>query len=240
MKQRFSIACAYLASISAILILLITSIQWNCFDRGFYEREYESMNTAASLHMSHEDLMKATETLLDYLEDTRDDVSVTIDVYELPREAFNERESLHMVDVKALYQFALHVRVLAIIVLVASFAWMWADQKKTMWKFLSIAFVQCAVSFLCLLAFLGMWAAIDFTSLWESFHHLFFRNDLWLLNPRTDLMINMFPEDFFFHMVLRIAWMFIIGFSALLGASLWCLFFEKTAWLKKATKEEEQ
>lgn len=240
MKQRLSMICAYSAAIAAILILLVTCIQWICFDRSFYEREYERMETAASLHMSHGDLMKATTTLLDYLEDHRDDVKVTIDVYELPKEAFNERESLHMVDVKALYQFALHVRICAALVLIIALAWLWITQKKAMGKLLANAFVQCAMGLACLLAFLGIWALIDFTSLWESFHHLFFRNDLWLLNPRTDLMINMFPEDFFFHMVLRIALSFIIGFGVLLGTSLWFLFGKKAAPLSVGASEDEQ
>ena len=39
-----------------------------------------------------------------------------------------------------------------------------------------------------------------------------FRNDLWLLNPSTDLMINLFPAAFFSKLVFRIVMMFAIGF----------------------------
>jgi uncharacterized membrane protein len=35
---------------------------------------------------------------------------------------------------------------------------------------------------------------------------LFFNNDLWLLDPATDVMINMFPEEFFYDMAIGIVW----------------------------------
>lgn len=220
MKNKLTGICCYVISLCAILILFITSIDMNCFNRDFFASEYASMQTAQSLHMSHEDLMKATNVLLDYLQDERTDIIAEIEVYELPRQAFNERETLHMVDVKALYQWALQLRMGAIVVLLLSLSYTVFHKRKDSMEMLAKAFSQTALCFLAFVLFLGLWAAVDFTSLWESFHHLFFTNDLWLLNPRTDLMINMFPEDFFFHMVLRITSMFLITFGILCTISI--------------------
>lgn len=220
MKNRLTGLCCYMASICAILILLITSIDINCFNRDFFASEYASMHTAESLHMSQDDLMKATNALLDYLQDERDDIRAEIVVREFPRQAFNERETLHMIDVKTLYQFALHVRIGAIFLLAAALTYAIIQKRKDALELLAKAFTQTAVCFILFVVFLGLWAAVDFTSLWESFHRLFFTNDLWLLNPRTDLMINMFPEDFFFHMVLRITGMFMLVFGSLFIASV--------------------
>lgn len=221
MRNRIVGACCYLASCSAILILLITSIDINAFSRNFYESEYASMDTATSLDMSHQDLMNATTTLLDYLQDKRDDVVTEITVREMPRPAFNERESLHMVDVKDLYQWALQVRMLCGVLLVLGIAYVIWIKRKESWTYITTAFAQVSIIFICIVTMLGLWAMVDFTSLWESFHKLFFNNDLWLLNPRTDLMINMFPEDFFFHMVLRIVGVFLLAFGILFGGSVW-------------------
>ena len=44
-----------------------------------------------------------------------------------------------------------------------------------------------------------MWGAVDFDSLFVLFHRLSFSNSLWLLNPRTDLLIRLMPTDFFIH-----------------------------------------
>jgi len=238
MKERLSAVCAYAGAIAVILVFLVSVIDINCFDRAFYEREYAAMDTAASLDMSHQDLMKATETLLDYLEDARDDIIVSIEVRDMPKEAFNERETLHMADVKHLYRFALHLRIGALVILFGALLILWVKKKRDMWELLAIGYAQCAFAFLCVVVFLGLWAAVDFSSLWESFHRLFFTNDLWLLNPYTDLMINMFPETFFFHMVLRIAGMFLICFIGLWIGSLW--YLKKQHRLILPRKEKKQ
>ena len=57
-----------------------------------------------------------------------------------------------------------------------------------------------------------LFRSVDFDAFWTAFHHVAFRNDLWLLNPSTDLMINLFPAAFFSKLVFRIVMMFAIGF----------------------------
>lgn len=223
MKEKITGWSCYIVALCAIIILLITSIDLICFDRGFYEQEYESLDTAQSLDMSQVDLMKATTTLLDYLQDEKDSIEVEIVVREMPRQAFNERESLHMVDVKALYQNVLQLRLVCIVVMIACLSFVIVQKRKGCRELLATAYAQTAVFFVCFVAMLGIWAAVDFTSLWDSFHRLFFSNDLWLLNPRTDLMINMFPEDFFFHMVTRLTLVFVVAFLMVLAVSLWYL-----------------
>ena len=49
----------------------------------------------------------------------------------------------------------------------------------------------------------------DFNKYFTLFHEVFFTNDLWLLDPRTDLLIRMLPEGFFFDMVARIGIIFL-------------------------------
>ena len=51
---------------------------------------------------------------------------------------------------------------------------------------------------------LGIAMAVDFNRAFILFHHLLFTNDLWLLNPMTDVLIQMFPEVFFSDMATAI------------------------------------
>ena len=51
----------------------------------------------------------------------------------------------------------------------------------------------------------ALWAAIDFNSAFNFFHRILFTNDLWLLNPETDLLIRICPSSMFESMGLRIA-----------------------------------
>ena len=48
-----------------------------------------------------------------------------------------------------------------------------------------------------LIAALFIWAAVDFYSLFASFHRLVFTNENWLLDPQTDRLIRMMPQRLF-------------------------------------------
>ena len=55
-----------------------------------------------------------------------------------------------------------------------------------------------------------------------------FDNDLYLLDPRTELLIRMVPEQFFYDLVMRI----VVGFFGVLAAAaglIWFLPVRKTA-----------
>lgn len=41
------------------------------------------------------------------------------------------------------------------------------------------------------------WALLDFNSLFVLMHRLLFTNDLWLMDPQTDLIISLMPQAFF-------------------------------------------
>ncbi|MCI9292080.1 MAG: TIGR01906 family membrane protein [Erysipelotrichaceae bacterium] len=223
MKQRWLRACAYVASAGLILVILISCIDFQCFRRGFYEREFETLRIGEDNHVSDADLMKATNALLDYIQGKRDDIQVEIELYELPFDAFNERERAHMVDVRGLYQFAIVLRRIAILLALCCGGLVIYVKKKECFTLFAAAYLRSSICFVFIVAMLALWAAIDFTSLWEMFHRLFFTNDLWLLNPRTDFMIRMFPEPLFFHMVMRIAVSFLAVFLSLGVGSIWYL-----------------
>ena len=214
---------AYATAISLILILLITSVDFNCFNKNFFAKEYTELNTAQTLGMTEEDLNTATFTLLDYLKGDRDDIKVEIQVKGTKTDAFNAREASHMVDVRGLYEFAILVRYISIGILLASIVFMIAYAKTGAFTHLSIAYMKTAVLFAVFIGMVGVWALADFDAFWTAFHRIAFRNDLWLLNPNTDLMINLFPSAFFSKLVFRIIAGFVISFAALFSVSYFYL-----------------
>ena len=57
---------------------------------------------------------------------------------------------------------------------------------------------------------LALLAYTNFTKYFTLFHKIFFDNDLWILNPKTDMLINLLPEGFFSDMAVRILLIFLI------------------------------
>lgn len=192
-----------------VISLLLTIIDVNCFDQSFYQKEYIQNNTSVETGMSEEDLWDTTEVLFDYLHDSRDDLNVQHEVNGNVREIFDSREKAHMVDVKNLYLNTIKVRNVLVIIGCLLFVISCLITKKQLITNMYVGYKRSvAILFSIILAIL-IYAAIDFNSFWIQFHYLFFTNDLFFLDPNTEILINMVPEQFFFDLVLRIIFMFI-------------------------------
>lgn len=211
-----------LSAIAGFLLsaaIIATVIDVVSFDRSFYEAEYRKNDTVSYTGMSAEDNLHATDTLLDYLQDKQQDIVCTAVVSGTEREVFNERETLHMVDVKALYQNAIRVRngcvITAVILLVLSVL----IGKKSFFSVLRSGWKNGILLTGAVILFIAIWALADFNQFWTNFHLLFFDNDLWLLDPNTSIMINLFPGSFFFDLVTRIiAW--VVGIHVVISGIL--------------------
>ncbi|MEG0329835.1 MAG: TIGR01906 family membrane protein [Longicatena sp.] len=233
MKQnildRLNSILAYVAVISLMITLLVTSISVNCFNRDFFASEYATLETAKDLGMTDKDLNGATNTLLDYLQDKRSTIKTTITLKGMEQDAFNSREASHMVDVKGLYQFVLVLRNVCVILFVGSIIYLIVRLKQGALTLFSINYMKMAAIVGVFFTMLAIWAYADFDSFWTAFHKLMFRNDLWLLNPDTDLMINLFPSQFFSSLVFRVVGMFASAFII--------VFFASYLYLRKRLKK---
>ena len=192
----------WLSLLVGLLLFVILSLS---FFRPFYSYEYRVGNQAAYIGMSDEGLMGSTETLLDYLQDKRQDIIYVTSVQGSEREVFNERETLHMVDVKNLYQGACTARNILIplgILILVFFSYM--QEKENRFSALKKTYGKALICLGIFVACILVWALIDFNGFWFQFHYLFFDNDLFILDPNTSIMINMFPERFFSDLVFLI------------------------------------
>lgn len=202
---------AFVASLSAILILLISSFEIGAYSNyGWYEKEYAKYHVLDDLEMEMEDVMHVTEEMMRYLRGNREDLVVHTVVDGEEREFFNDREKAHMVDVQNLFIGGLWLRRIAVLIFVLSVAGMIGT--KADWKtLLPKSFLIGLGAFVGIAGILGVLFTSDFNKYFIMFHEMFFDNDLWLLDPRTDLLIRMLPEGFFLDMVIRIGIIFMIS-----------------------------
>ncbi|MBR6816688.1 MAG: TIGR01906 family membrane protein [Clostridia bacterium] len=210
---------------AAILLLIGTLIFWVdalCFDAEFYTKEYTKLDTANSIRITEQGLSDATEALLDYLKDRRDDLTVYAEIDGSLREVFNEREKLHMIDVRRLYRNAKTVGYTSLVIGALTFAVLFWRSDRQEQKAVVRGYLHGNMMFFLMLAVIGLFAALDFDTFWTAFHKIMFSNDLWLLDPRQDILIQMVPQQFFFDLVMRIAIAAAASIGALLiGAGIW-------------------
>ena len=190
------------------IAMLLAIIFVSSFDINFYKSEYQANNTAEYIGMSEDDLINSTTTLLDYIQDKRDDIVYKATVNGVEREVFDERETYHMVDVKNLYLNAHSVmRYLFIAGLVI---FMFLHMRSVDWDNINKSFNVSLFIFVGFLTAIILFCLVDFDAFWLQFHYLFFDNDLFLLDPNVSIMINMFPSSLFFHLVIKIVVVYVL------------------------------
>lgn len=200
LHHTIGILCAF----ALMITLLITSVEAVTYwTPGFYEKEYAKYNVTESVRMEMDDLLDVTHEMMAYLRGDREDLHVPTIVDGQPREFFNEREIAHMEDVRGLFLAAINIRRACLIGMVLGIALLFAlkaDVKRVLPK------TVCAgtLLFFGILSALALIISTNFSKYFVIFHKIFFSNDLWILDPSTDLLINIVPEPFFVDTAARI------------------------------------
>lgn len=200
---------AIVFSVMLFLVLLFTSMQLVVYNLDYYESHYEKRNITETTEMDIENLMMVTDNMLEYLKDNRMTLNMKATIDGRMEEVFGEREKLHMEDVKKLFVNATMIRNIGVIyIIVLLVLCIWKSKKLLIRILSSIKYVFLGAIGLLLL--IGGLLYYDFNKYFTIFHKIFFNNDLWLLNPRTDILINMVPEIFFFTTAMMILIIFSI------------------------------
>lgn len=213
--------------IALMIVLFITSIEAVAYwTPGYYEKEYTKYNVLEAVDMEMEDLLEVTEEMMAYLRGNREDLHVPTIVGGKPREFFNEREIAHMEDVQGLFLAAMSIRrwCLALIAAcIAALFFLKADVKRVLPR------TVCAGTalFFSVLAVLAGIISTNFSKYFVVFHHIFFDNDLWILDPATDLLINIVPEPFFRDTALRIGITYGLAVAVVFLVCIWIIRRQK-------------
>ena len=187
---------AFICGLCLLLILLITSFQAVCYwIPDWWRNEYAKYDTPSNVRgeMSLDDAVHVTEDMLEYCIgrlDTLDDTEATIDGVTKP--FFTDREKSHLADCRVLFQKGLRARVIACLLLAA---------------------------FVIYIAVIAVLCVIDFTMVFTEFHHIFFDNDLWILYPDKDQLINIMQEDVFSDAAMWIAGIWLAAAALFAAAS---------------------
>ena len=116
-------------------------------------------------------------------------------------EVFQEHEAAHMADVRDLIRtdtwVCLGSGIAALLLTVAGIR-----RREGRGKFLQ-GVLRGMLGTAGAAVILGVWAFADFDGLFVTFHRVAFRNDGWLLNPKTDLLIRLMPVAFFMRLGVR-------------------------------------
>jgi len=192
------------------MLLLTTDLRFAANDIRLYEYGFNKYEVSAATGLDNEELRSVADQMVAYF--NSDEEFFDIDL-------FNQRELAHLKDVKGLIQLAYRLQLASLSYIVVYVLINFVLRRGAFWQDLARRLILGSGATTALLAVLGLWAVIDFDSLFLFFHLVSFSNELWQLSP-GDTMLLMFPQGFFSDAALFVA-AAAIGEAIIIGGVAW-------------------
>jgi len=191
------------------LFLIASSVTWAVNDLRLYRHGFDKYDISGVTGIERDGLMAAARQIRGYFNSTREPLEVRARVFGEERELFNRREVLHMRDVKRLIWGVYGVGASAASYLlgfagVGLLIQRWRHQPPFA-HVLSRYVLWGSGLTLALVVLVGLIALVGFDSLFLLFHRVSFANDFWLLDPRRDYLVMMFPQGFWLDATIFVA-----------------------------------
>lgn len=174
-------------------ILIVGSITLISQFTAFYAYEFEKLGVLEKIGIETTP-KEVSEMMVNYIKGKSDEFQMTAKVEGEMKELFNEKEQLHMVDVRNLIGLGNVVCLMgAILIILAYVLLIRYKQKNALRK----AYQLSIGVYIMLLVGMVIMSLSDFNKGFNLFHEVLFTNDLWLLNPNKDILLMMMPLQFF-------------------------------------------
>ncbi len=212
----FSIITKWVFVLCLPILLLAASIGWVVNSAWLYEYGFEKYNVSSTTGLADSELEKVAVRLISYFNSNEEYISLVVVKNGEPFELFNQREVVHLKDVKGLirldYRVLLGTLLYTLGYAIGSLFW----RKRRYWRGLAWGVVGGSSLTLALMLALGLGTLLGFDQLFLQLHLISFSNDFWQLDPTRDYLIMLFPGGFWYDATLFCA-LATAGMALILG-----------------------
>ena len=211
------VAAAILAGIALPLFLITGNVRVITNSSWLYEYDFNRYNIERRTGLPREELRRASNDITDYFNNDDELLETQVNFGDGDVAFYQQREILHMRDVKDLMLFVNDVERVTFGFLLF---FMIAGLLVRGWQFIPLLrrmMIGAGIGTLITVVAVGVATMISFDAVFTQFHLISFANDLWLLDPYNSNLLRIFPESFFLDATLIIAGMTVIEFSVLFG-----------------------
>lgn len=198
------------------LFCLLTTIKWAFNSPNVYVYGFEKYQISMATGIDDQELAGIAETIIEYW--NSDSEFLAVSVRQVP--LFNEREIIHMKDVKSLVNKVyltqmLSLSALLILVFLGFFRLKMGFVQPLAYRvFLSSVFGALTI------VIVSVALAIGFPWFFYFFHVISFTNDFWQLDPTQDYLVILFPFGFWFDVTMLVV-LLTLAEITILGVSGW-------------------
>ena len=191
-KERWFTPLNAAAAIFIAVLVISASVTFTLFDRGAYIRLQEKLDLPAAAGISEQELLENYNALIDY-----NSVFFTGPL-EFPTFAMSDAGRIHFEEVKAIFS-AIQIALIVGAAFTALCCFLLIRKRR--FRFLALGGI---LTFAIPAAIAGVMAAVGWDRFFVLFHELFFNNDFWVFDERTDPVIMILPDAFFLYCLVRI------------------------------------
>jgi integral membrane protein (TIGR01906 family) len=191
--------------------LLTTNVRFIANEPRVYRYAVDDFGAVTTTGVARDELLIAMGELRAYFKSGSDEpVSILVERQGREQPLFNPRETAHLKDVKDRFKLQNAVQEFSVLYVLTYIAAVVIWSREITVRRLAVnTMIGCGITVLAI-AGVGAFGLTGFDSAWTQFHEVLFSNDFWLLNPRTDHLIQIFPPEF---------WQNIVFFIGLLTAA---------------------
>lgn len=173
-------------SICFSIFIITTAINFTVSFKQLYYYDIDKLNIPKLSNLSKEEIKLNYDYLIEY------NLSKNVDEFQMPTIKSSNQGKIHFEEVRDIFQ---NVNKISRICLIISLIGIIIGIKNKDIKILN--YTSKALIIIPLVLAIPM--IINFEDTFVIFHKLMFSNDYWIFDPRLDPVINILPEEFFFH-----------------------------------------
>jgi len=173
-------------SICFSIFIITTAINCTVSFKQLYYYDIDKLNIPKLSNLSKEEIKLNYDYLIEY------NLSKNVDEFEMPTIKSSNQGKIHFEEVRDIFQ---NVNKISRICLIISLIGIIIGIKNKDIQILN--YTSKALIIIPLVLAIPM--IINFEDTFVIFHKLMFSNDYWIFDPRLDPVINILPEEFFFH-----------------------------------------
>ncbi|HLZ08904.1 MAG TPA: TIGR01906 family membrane protein [Chloroflexota bacterium] len=190
---------------ASIPVAMVSTVVLGLFyDSSFYRSGQIRYQVAYYSGLSQDQINRIDDGIVRFFS-TTESLPASVVAAGGPADVFNEREVLHMNDVRSViwvfgkFQIA-SLLAIGLFALLGAITWSRGGRSAIARGLIYSSIVTIVIG----VAAVGL-TLVGFDTLFITFHELVFHNDFWQLDPRTDHLVQIFPFEFWYDAMLAVA-----------------------------------
>ncbi|MER0284044.1 TIGR01906 family membrane protein [Clostridioides difficile] len=175
-----------LFSICISIVIIVGVINFTVGFKQLYYFDVDYLNISELSGLSKDDIKLNYDYLIDY------NLNKNVSEFKLPTLKSSPQGKIHFEEVRNIFQ---NINKLAKVLMIVSLIGIIFNAKNKNIKILKTT----SITLIIMPLLLAVPVLLNFEKSFIIFHKLLFRNDYWIFSPDLDPVINILPEEFFFH-----------------------------------------